>query len=401
MLKDFQLQHLKQSHLILLQKHIELGQDHLQSLLSQEGVEELCSLDLLNPKAEKEVEASPTELAGTFTKSFHGILTATLGAWLGLNGFMGYFLTSKTLYQTVMLISVILGIVIGIWNFRFNKREIEKRVEKRELQDIQLYILDFLNHKRAKELKEKSDEINHMLKTLQMNEANHLENINVEEFKNPKVSLKWLRQLELVIAERESHEDPEIALLFQDEICAMKEKIKKTLNIEDQEKKNKENIHPILEPLIHAPLPTIKKKKSWVRTNWTSLLMSSIPLLYGTFGSISSYLNNTHKLTQQVQWKEMHAFLTDPYMRQVQLVVAIVITIYFTFSFLNTNRKKFYRDQEIDKTQDLIIKKQGILTDLNDKLLKVKEVLISIQKIASISKLWKKISALKNVSVKI
>lgn len=45
MLKQLQLDRLSDAHLLLFQKHIELGQEHLRNLLSQEGVEELCAVD--------------------------------------------------------------------------------------------------------------------------------------------------------------------------------------------------------------------------------------------------------------------------------------------------------------------------------------------------------------------
>ncbi|HEY4255047.1 MAG TPA: hypothetical protein VGM34_01705 [Chlamydiales bacterium] len=392
MLKSFLFDRLNEADLLLFQKHIELGREHLRTLLSSTEIEELCSLDLLRSGQEKEIKASPTELAGTLTLPFNSILTATLGAWIGLSGFMGVLLTSKLLFQMVMVLSVGIGAVVGIWNYRFTKKEIRKRIEERQLQNIQLYILDSLNRKRVQEIKEKIDELNSLLQTIQVTSDNQAEVILSSEFNNHHACLQWLQKLEHLIEERREKGDSEIYALFKDEIDSIKGQIAKSLGFQESEK---QPMLPSLKKLIQAALPLFKKKRSWIQANWKSLLVSVLPTLFGMFSSIFVYLNDMPKITHEVGWEEMRYLLMDPKIKAIELTLAILTTLYFAFSFVNSNRKRFHRDQELAGAQEAIIKKQGSLSMLNDKLLKIKEALIAIQRISGVFNVLKKFATLR------
>jgi len=392
MLKKLHLERLNEVHLLLFQKHIELGQEHLRTLLSQEGVEELCAAEEPNPEAQKRIEPNVTERAGALTLPFNGVLSATLGAWLGLNGFLGHFITSKLLFQGVIFISMGLGVLIAVLNYRGMKRGIQRRVDERMLQDIQLDILDFLIGKRTIEIEEKTEEINQMLKTLHVSDVGELPFIPSNEFNNHESCLRWLEKLEQHVGKRREAENPQVYDLFAGEITALKEKIRESLG--EKPASTKKALPPILETMIRTPLRAQKKRKSWLGKNWKQLLSGTIPTLYGSFSSVFVYLNGAPQITAQVGWESMHAFLTHPSVRAAEMTTAIGSTLYFAFSFVNANRKKFMRDQEIAKTQEGIVEQQGKLSVLDDKLSKVKEALLSLQRITVIFEILKKLSPL-------
>lgn len=155
-----------------------------------------------------------TEWAGSLTLPFNGVLTAALGAWLGLKGFLGYFLKSKILFQGLIALSMGLGVWIAVINYRHMKRSIQRRVEERTLQDIQLHILDFLIKKRQTEIGQKTDELNVLLKTMKVADE-EIPPIPSTEFDSEKKCLQWLERFECVVGKHRELDNPRVYDLFE------------------------------------------------------------------------------------------------------------------------------------------------------------------------------------------
>jgi hypothetical protein len=391
MLKQLQLEQLSDEHLLLFQKHIELGQEHLLTLLSQKGVDELCAVDEPSMAAQRRIESNVTERAGALTGPFNGVLSAVLGAWLGLDGFLGYFLNSRALFQGVIAVSVGLGVWIAMINYRKMKRDIQRRVEERTLQDIQLHILDFLIRKRATEIKQKTAELNELLKTLRVTDE-EIPPIPSTEFDSEEECLSWLEKLDCVVRKHQELENPQVYDLFAWEIAASKEKIRESLA--KKPAFSCKALPPILEMLMRTPLRDQKKEASWLSKSWKQILLGTILTLYGGFSSMFVYLNGAPEITAQLGWESVHAFLTNPWVRMAEMAGAVGSTLYFAFSFINANRKGFVRDQEIAKTQKEVVQQQGKLSMFNDRLSKVKETLLSLQRIEVLLITSRKLSSL-------
>jgi hypothetical protein len=386
MLKDFRLNQIPLSDLLNLQKHLEFGQEHLRRLISQKGIEKLCSLDLLDTQVEKKLKTAPADITGTFTKFVNSALTAALGAWVVFNKISGTVLTSKFLFQGVLFCSLAIGAAIGIQNYRFTRKEIQKQLEKRKLQDIQLSILDFLNQHRLQEIKEKTGEINHLLQQLGIG---YEMKWNSEETPPLSFYLRVFEEIEQAVQVRWQNQDPLIRRLFTDEWGVLQERVGQKLMDRSAPAKN---IPPILIPLIETPLPQATQKKSWLQSNWRHILISGIPVLYGTFTSLFGASGDAKTIAKQVEWSEMYFFLIQPPMRTMGFLLAIAITSYLTFSFINKNRVKFRRDREIGKAAEQIIERQATLLERDDHILKLKEVLIAAQRICGIDKVLEKMS---------
>jgi hypothetical protein len=330
---------------------------------------------------EKRVKVAPADLTGTFTQFVNAALTTVLGAWMGLNGILGIVLTSKPLFQVVIVGSLVVGCVVGIHNYRFTKRAIQKQLEKRKLQDIQLSIFDFLNEKRLEEINAKTKEIDQLLHEIKVGKQHPLHQSEIPPFS---FYLGEFKQIEQQIQNR-YEKDPHIYSLFTKEFSMLQERIGQNLP-----SSHKKNIPPILQPLIEAPLPKDPHKKSWIRTNWRHLLISSIPVLYGTLTSLFGASGNAKIIACQVKWTEMYAFLNNSYVQRCGIFLAIAITLYFTFSFIIKNRMQWRRDREIDKAREQIIEHQATLSKRDDQILKLKEMLILAERIFGIYKIIEK-----------
>ena len=384
MLIDFQVKQLKQSQLMLFQKHIELGQDHLTTLISDRGVHQLCSLDLLDPIKEKEIKLGPEELTGTFTGSINSFLTTALGVWMGFSGFMGLTLSSKVLFQVFIVISAVVGASIGISNYHYTKRQIKNRINKCKLQDIEIYILDCLNEKKDAEMKDKIEEIKQLLKTLDIGYQGELEIENIEALQDSELCLKWLNRIENLLEDRSKLEGSEVYGLFKADLEEMRQKMEGRLHTKQIQDENRKRVPPIFRPLIDSPLTSAKNKQFWMRSNWKNLMRAGVPFLYGSFSSVFAYLGTAKVISVQLGWDHAYEIVNDPRARIVQQVVAISITLYLGFAFFCTNRKNFKRDQEIDRAQDILIKKKEKLTHLDNHLVKIKDVLACLLRFSKI-----------------
>ncbi len=133
-------------------------------------------------------------------------------------------------------------------------------------------------------------------------------------------------------------------------------------------------------------LPALKKlitkkedriyKPSWFKSNLTNFFLSFIPTFFGGFGSMFLYISAPTQLAEEFGNKDLYLALTNPTLKKIELISAILITLYFAYQSLYLNYKSFLRNREFEEMEERLIRKKNHLHKLDDELLKIKEALM-------------------------
>lgn len=374
-MKKEHLELLNSTELLCLQKHIKLGKEHLKSLLEPAEVKELLRLGEVDSQTKETLQADLGEMSANSTLVFNTILTATLGTWMGLSGFMGLPLNSIFWLSALLLFSFSVGGFIGFQNVQFTKKNVQKAIENKKFQTIEILCLDTVNHRKVNELHVKTQRLQKILHSLSLEESS-----TEQMLEDPKIGLKWADLLiKNLQAENKSNNKEKI-----DEIERIKNQFE-WMEV-DQSRKSKE-MEKILDSLGDASIQPSLPASSWIETNFRSLLVTLIPTLFGGFSSLFVYLGGAPNIAKEMGKHDLFNFLTKPEVKIVQLILAIITTLYFGYSFLHMSRKNFQRDQALAKGRTVVIRKENALTILDDRLLIIKALHDTMLRISDICRL--------------
>lgn len=343
------LRQLTPSEILLIRKHLQLGKKHLDRVLSRKESQEIFSLA---DEAEDPMESDSFEVIGTASLVLNSVLTATLGAWMGLSGFLGLSLGSKPLFVSLLIFAVGVGGLIGLRAGYQAKKKADRAIEEKKLYEIERHLISLINQKRRIETEEKTIELIRFL------EERGIRNPEIQEpFLVHEACLNWLDQMQAL--------DPQA------------EPLKKGLQnrVENKRSQNTSEWHHILRKLGKAPSQPPLKWRPWIRANWRGILSGLVPTLLGVFSSLFVYLGGAPELAHQMGYEGFFHILMQPKMKLIELTTALLITLYFAISYLYANHKSYLRDQTLSQMRLTLEKEENAMEGLDDRLLKIKEAL--------------------------
>ncbi len=382
------LEQLTPIELLLLQKHVKKGKEHLKKWLSNQEVSELFQLGKIDSESKKAVDADKTEFLGSITAVLNTVLTATLGAWMGVSAFTGFHTNSASFFYGILSSCIALGAFVGYENYKMTKNTAKEAVEKERIKTVELNILTELNHKRSVEIREKIRELDQMLTEMNIKGIEAVERPS-NELNDHEVCLNWLNQADKVV--RELDEKGPFSLLFTTELDQARFLLLAAL-AEDQGK-NKQAATQILTKLADASYQPRVDMGWWITSNFRSIVLSLIPTLFGVFSSLFVYLEGAPKLAQQMGQYDLYFYLNRVDVKEMELKGAIAITIYFCLAALYNNWKAFKRDQELSNMDTLLTREETKLELQDDKFLKLKRI------DAVIKPLYRLYTSLKKITV--
>jgi hypothetical protein len=363
--------------LILLQKHIELGKDHLVEVLGKKGFQEILPFARPSQEAVDQIKADDAETSGNLIMAVNTIITGCFGGWMGFSAMMELNLASPIIFGTVLSLATLVGAAIGYQSFRSTKQEAIQTVQTLQLLQLEIEILQGIHKIRERELHEIQEDLRVAATALSPSK----ENVSIAD---------WIPAFNNTIdAQIPSYQSNPAYPFLKREIAIIKARMKKNF---EEGSSEKEVAHPsdgghnrelpsILEQLIRSYPRRAKTSKSWISRNLRKIFSSLIPTLFGGFGSLFVYLSGSTQIARAFEYDSLVAFLTSPHAKLVKVAIAILVTLYFGFSFLYSNRKEHKRSMEIEKKRETIVKEESSLTLLDEQLFKFRQVREDAEKI--------------------
>lgn len=365
--------------LIILQKHAELGKDHLIELLGAQGFCDFLLWARTKQGGIEQIRADDTEISGNLILTVNTIITGCFGGWMGLSAVMELNLHSPIIFGTVFSLAALLGALIGYQNFQTTKMDAIQNIQTLQLIRFEIDILNKVRQIREQELQEIEADL------LAFSPS------------KKKISFRdWFTTFEQTIEEKFSSHRGDVNYPFlESEMRDIKEEIRKNFEESFSQRENPKAICPgkehaprDLPPFIKVMIssyPTESKgSKSWIRRNARKILISLIPTLIGGFGSTFVYLSGSTQIAKAFEYNHLVSFLTSPHAKYVKLTLALLFTGYFGFSFLYSNRKAYKRSREIEKKREVISKEESSLTLLDEQLFKLRKVREDVNKISKL-----------------
>ncbi len=371
------LNELTPPELILLQKHIELGKDHLIEVLGKKGFQDFLQFGRPSQKVIDQIKTNDTETAGNLILAVNTIITGTFGGWMGFSAMMELNLGSPVIFGLVLSLATLVGATIGYQAFRSTKQAVIQTVQTLQVLQLESEILQKIHKKRECELHEIQEDLCAAVNELSPSKA------------KPSIS-EWSLALNGAIDEKiSSYQNHPAYLFLKKEITLIKAQMKKNFEEGSSEKEvshpsdggHKRELPPVIEQLIRSYPRESAASKSWVSRNSRIIFISLIPTLLGGFGSLFVYLGGSTQIAKAFECNNLVAFLTSPHAKSIKLAIAILVTLYFGFSFLYSNKKNHKRNMEIEKKREEILKEESFLTLLDEKLFKFRQVREDAEKI--------------------
>lgn len=347
------LENLSSTDLLLLQKHIKLGKKHLSTCLSQAEIEAIFQSVSLSLSTKEELATSKLELAGQASLVFNTIFTGAIGFWLGLSQLLHWNLASPFPLIAVLLFSFSMGCFIGFQSIRVRRKMMKELIDHRKLKSFEMQILKMIHQKREKEYAKTLDQLNVLLQDQKID-------VSPEALLDPSLDFQKMSG------------SPMTASQFIAEVRNL------------LEKKNQAGLgvfEKIAKKLSHCPFHPHLSLRGWIQSNIRRLIMELFPTLFGGAASLFVYIGGFRTETEAMGSFAWIAFLERTEIKIFQLLFVFLITSYFAFTFFILNKKSFKRDQEKSKIETLVAQEEQQTDLLQDRLLKTKECLSTLQKI--------------------
>jgi hypothetical protein len=381
-----QFNFLTSAELIILEQHLKLGTAHLKQHLSNSEMSQILSANPLSQADRAKMGLSGTEIIGNLLLILNTIFTATFGAWMGYFGFWEFSLGSFWVLGCIIVIAASIGAFIGFQNIKSTKKQASILINNQILKHFQLEILKKINQKRREEIEKIERGLNELFSTL--SQGTFFEKkifvLNLKGKSKSEIS-EWAETVKAMgkeklevcfdglVPKEISEEWMEIQEeLKQNAISCFEEKAE-VFHFESQKAKNAV-FDSFLKKLISISPKVSAAPLSWITSNARSLLLGLAPTLLGGFSSLTVYLRGVPLILKNFGYEKSVIFFTNPEAKMVEFAISVLLTCYFGFSFVYTNRKVFKRHQELEKTNKNIIQMEASLTVLDAEILKLKEV---------------------------
>lgn len=372
------LETLTPSELLVMLRHLELGDSHLKETLSERELDQLLLREPLKASSSSKLETDKPELAGVVFGVLNSVFTATVGLWMGLSGFVGASLHSWPQLVGVFTVAIGGGLIIGYQNFKFTKRNAAAAIRKEKIQALQMDVLDEVEEKRLEEINQNKRELNALIKKIQIQKDAEPFTIDFNDKKSLKEGIDKLDEIlgNNIIFYRNS----ESYRVFEKEIDETRKLLEDSLKIYEQPKLK----HDRAVQKLTKEGPDTVPHASWFESNFKNLLVGLLPTLFGAFGSTFVYFSGVPQIAKEFGQRDVYFMLTSPEMKKIELISSTLITAYFLFNYLYLNYKSFLRDREFEEMEERLVKKKNDVRKLDDNLLKMKEVREHLSRITQI-----------------
>ena len=142
------------SELLLILKHLKLGNVHLKKILTENEFQELIQLAPVDTTI-----FSNSVKSTEFLLPFNGVLTGILGGWLGLSSYLELNTNSYLIFGAILMVALSIGFVLGKTNVNLVRSSIQNGYENRKLEELQRIVIEKLQILRKIEIQEKLKEI--------------------------------------------------------------------------------------------------------------------------------------------------------------------------------------------------------------------------------------------------
>lgn len=380
------LDHLTPRELLFLQKHVELGKDHLKEYLNDQEFNHILHLEHMSKQTKEAVFPDTAELSGHLMPAIHGSIGMVFGAWMGVSGFMHLGLDKGLGFVVGATLALIVGSLLGFINFRKNEKNIKNNIEKRKFQSVEMLILQTLIRKRKQDMADLISEINDSLKVIGISPKSI--SPEAESFNPQTIGVEWLTGWAQKIKNSAHAIQEPMHSFFIEHI----EQVKTSFSKEEGDYHKRRGFFSILQKLSQAPIRPPASLRSWIKSNWRSLVSQAIPTIIGGFCSLSIYFDNIPKVAKVLDQEHfLYTYWTA--VQPFQLPIMIGITLYFAYCFFHNNYKNFKRNKALTQAHIHIIQEEKVLSILEDNLIKVQALHGMMQKLAPLLSIYEKVGS--------
>ncbi|MDF2529524.1 MAG: hypothetical protein K0Q57_404, partial [Gammaproteobacteria bacterium] len=182
-------------------KHIRLGQEHLKKYLKGKQFNELLDLASLDEKQKKRISSDNQEKAGNIAVVLNAVITGTLGAWLGMSGYLGFKLGSIPVLISILVFCALVSGWIGYVSYKVTSKKAKDMRVTKKLRLIELQIIRIINEQRHKDIESTANMIVHKLtqidSSLKEDKAKQAELLELLAYKEDFAA--WLHELESIV----------------------------------------------------------------------------------------------------------------------------------------------------------------------------------------------------------
>ncbi len=376
--------------LIILQKHLELGKDHLVDYLGREGFQDLLALARLDKNVVEKLKTNDAETTGNLILGVNTIITGCFGGWMGLFGMLELDLRSPPVFYGLLSLATLVGATIGYLSFRLTKNTATAAIEAEQTLELEAKILKEIHVKRSQEIREIKEQLQCSLTELHPAKKFSLKDLST--------LTEWAKEFDHVIEDKlSSYKESPLYHFLQRETDTFRTTMSSYLDQMCEQGKDIEIVHPVseernqtLSPILQKLItdsPQISRTSSWNRMKIGKLMLGLLPTLFGGFGSVFVYLTGGTSIAQAFEHDHLVATLTTPEAKFIKIIIAILVTIYFGFSFLYAHWKNHKRTIVIEKKREFLVKEEAALTLLDEKLFKLRKIKAGVEKIIEIFRL--------------
>lgn len=372
-----ELKNLNLTELNNMLKHIRSGQEHLKKELSKEDFTKLLRLGTLGPKEYENIKADSQEHAGNITLVLNTLITSILGSWLGFSGFIGLGLKSVPLLIAIIIITMTASGWIGWISFKATQKKAKEGIITKKLRVIELKLLKEIIKLHNHDL---SDMIQKIISTL---------GATTPKFKKDKQQQKiiarlleeqhYLNRVYQLIDEHTqefllSNASAKASKALKNKIDTLLSELKLITQAEAKKKSptTQETAHHHANSYIKtlaAPCPKAEPAPlssfHWLKQNITAIVTGTMPTLIGSFASMFVFLGGIPDILKAFNINIKSDIQHEVLLQILCILIALLLTVYYCYSYLHSNYKNFLRSKEIEKTEKNIAEANDSINKIN------------------------------------
>ncbi len=376
---------------------IRLGSDHLKKIMKSGHFCLLLNFSQLDEIQSKALAADKTEKIGNVILMINTFLTSIYGTWLGLSGCIGCSLNSLPALTLVTSMAFLTGGIMGYISLKNTKSQASQAMIKLKLLNLQLKMSQMINKRIDCKIEQNMKTLFHLVEFESIKESAKTIRITSET--------AWIGHLKQILKRRITQ--PQYVSVIS-EI----RKINKTINkifskfYHSLKKKNPKSLlanplqnmlffqFPFLKDLANPTLAISKTEKGRPdpinKKNLREIFLGLVPTLVGGFSSLFVFIGGIPDIAKAIGLTQLSHFLTQPKMRTIELMLAVIIAIYFGYSNFHSIQKNKQRNKLLDEVNKKIAIDDCISLEKTEKLKVMLKIKAQIQKINFISDQLKK-----------
>jgi hypothetical protein len=347
------------TELNLILRNIKLGKKHLEQNLNKTQLNELVNAGkekIKDPRFKADLE----EKSGSFLRIFITIVTSFLGIWTGLMDFLSNGQSSHLQFYSVFFITLIMGIVFGLFSYRYVVGKAKEARIQENLINLQIRIIGLMTRKKYRLAKKFEEKLARQLKELNMDEADLTIARLFWSEQATRSSMKHIvDRLHNVITKVKKetallylgYAITQITKILQKEVTLGECRQQSTIN-------DKSDMMAVLTKAIStAPKPSLRLSV-WLASNLRTFIIGIIPFLLGTFGASFIFLNTMPNLLKTLGLVNPSPFISSPVFKYLMLGIAILFILYLGISQFREFYRSYLRSKIVERSQIELIEKE-------------------------------------------